>query len=109
LAKKKCCRNEWKRISLDSVFCADSEYDISVSKRSSFVFKIVENFKIYRQMTELGACFAIFDQKTFTLSNVLMDSGTEKDSASSEVTPTSAKCRFHRGFGKKLVFQAEKR
>jgi hypothetical protein len=103
--KTKCRRNEWKRISLDSVFCADSEYDISVNKRSSFVFEILENFTIYRKMTELGACFALFDRKTVTLSNVLMDSGTEKNSASNEVTPTPAKCLFHRGFGEKLVFR----
>jgi hypothetical protein len=107
LRKNKCRRNEKKHISLDSVLCADSEYDISVNKSSIFVFEVVENFTIYRQMTELGACFAIFDQKTVTLSNVLIDSGTEKDSASSEVTPMPAKCRFHGGLGKKLFFHAE--
>jgi hypothetical protein len=69
--------------------------------------KIIENLTIYKKMTELGACFAIFDQKTCTLSNVLMDSGREKKFVSSEVTPTSTGCRFQRGLGKKLVFQAE--
>jgi hypothetical protein len=48
-------------MSLDSVLYADSEYDISVNKSSIFVFEVVENCTIYRQMTELGACFAIFD------------------------------------------------
>jgi hypothetical protein len=71
--------------------------------------KIIENLTIYKKMTELGACFAIFDQKTVTLSNVLIDSGTEKNSASNEVTPTPAKCHFHRGLSKKLVFQAERK
>jgi hypothetical protein len=71
------------------------------------VYEIVENFTIYKKMTEWGACFAISDQKTFTFSDVLMDSGREKKFVSSEVTPTSTGCRFHRGLGKKLVFQAE--
>jgi hypothetical protein len=104
LTKNTCHRNEKKHISLDSVLCADSEYDISVKKRSSFVFEVVENFTIYRKRTELGACFAVFAEKTFTLSNILMDSVTEKHSASNQVTPMPAKCRFHRNFGKKLFF-----
>jgi hypothetical protein len=79
----------------------------SDQKRASFVFEIIEDFTIYKKMTELGACFAIFDRKTFKLSFGLIDSGREKDSASSEVTPTPSKLYFHRGLGKKLLFQAD--
>jgi hypothetical protein len=76
-------------------------------KRASFVFEIIEDFTIYRKMTEFGACFAIFDRKTFKLSLALMDSGRETNSASSEVTPTATEFHFDRGLGKKLVFHAE--
>jgi hypothetical protein len=58
-------------------------------------------------MTELGACLAIFHRKTFNLPNFLIHSDREQNSASNEVTPVSHKCNFHRGLGKKLVFQAE--
>jgi hypothetical protein len=78
-----------------------------LSKGWILVYETSEKFTIYTKMTELGACFAIFDQKTVTFPNVLIDSGTEKNSASNEVTPVPPKCHFHRGLGKKLVFQAE--
>jgi hypothetical protein len=73
------------------------------------VVEIIKNFTVSEKITDLGACFAIFDRKTFNPSNVLIHSDREKNSASNEVNHVPQKCHFHRGLGEKLFFRPEKR